>query len=373
VLAAALFAAAERRAGPVAAAVSVGAFALAADLEPVLWFSLIDAATAALVVLSLALTRRGGMLGPLVLSGLLRPEGWAASGVAGYMESAGSRIRRLVLATAAALLPLAIWIVFDLALTGDPLATWHFREELGGELGEAPPRSIGETLRLFKKQLLVEGATLLLAVGALGLLVFAVRGRAKDRESAAPLLLALVWSTVLMVETQRGSELNARYLLPVVALLALGCGLMGGTLLPLRTRTRWTIAAAAVALAFTGFAVARMDFGGAAERWSAQRRAVLQSAPTVQRVLECGRLGVVGRRHVRGTISQLSAAMRTPLSDFERADPGEGSGYAGILELDRRSGEMLPAWPRTETALGPLLVRPSCWSASGGRGFSSAG
>jgi hypothetical protein len=127
-LAGALFSAAHRRAGPVAAAVSVGAFVAAADLEHIVSSSLIDAVTAALVILSVALVGRG-TVGSLVLSGLLRPEGWVASGVAGYMESAGSQARRFALAAGAGLLPLALWTAFDLVLTGDPLATREFRED----------------------------------------------------------------------------------------------------------------------------------------------------------------------------------------------------------------------------------------------------
>jgi hypothetical protein len=371
ILAAALFAAAERRAGPVAAAVSVGAFALAADLEPVLWFSLIDAATAALVVLSLALAGRG-TVGSLVLSGLLRPEGWVASGVAGYVESAGSRVRRLALAAGAGVLPLALWVAFDLVTTGDPLATWRFREEVGAELGQGSARSIGETLRLFKHQLLLEGGTLLLAVGGVGLVVHAIRARTSGWNRAGPLVLALVWSAVLMGETQRGLELNARYLLPVVALLALGCGLLAGTLAPVRTHARWRVAAAAATLAITGLAVAQMEFGKPAERWQARGRATLLSVPAIERVLQCGRVGVSGRRYVRGTISQLAAATRAPLASFVRAESGAAAGYAGVLQVGGLGSDELPPWPRMETALGPLAVNPTC-AVSGGGGLSSPG
>src|SRR6266508_23288 len=144
VLVASLLAAGSREAGTLGGVAAVGAFVVAAPLDRVLWTSLVDAVTAALVVLAIALRGRA-RIASLVLAGLLRPEAWVLSALAGYVESAGSRLRRLLLGIGAGVLPLLLWTAFDLAVTGDPRASRRFQET--GELLSQSPR---EALGLFR-------------------------------------------------------------------------------------------------------------------------------------------------------------------------------------------------------------------------------
>ena len=123
-LAAALFWVAYRLAGTIGATVALAALGFSAALATSLRSALVDGIAAALVMLALA-TRGRTRLVCLIVVGLGRPEAWPLAGVAAYADAGGSVRRRLVhaaLATAAA--PL-IWVLTDLVLTGDPLATLH--------------------------------------------------------------------------------------------------------------------------------------------------------------------------------------------------------------------------------------------------------
>jgi hypothetical protein len=330
------------------------------------WFSLVDAVTAALVVLAIALRGRARIVS-LVLAGLLRPEAWPACALAGYVETAGSRLRRLLWAVAAGVLPIALWAVFDLALAGSPLATSNFVHDVGErEVGERLPQSPLEALGLFRSMLFAESGAVFAVVGAVGLLVHGWRRRSAREFPFAP-ALAVVWAAALYAEAMYGLELNARYLLPLVAILALGWGLLVGAFVPRMWNRRpvWIWAAAAVAVAATGLAVARMDFGRSAHRAERASLAVRRSLPAVEPVLDCGRLGFVGRRHVGTTIARLSAATRTSLSRFERVESGQAARYAGVLAVDGNETDRLPSWPIRETPVGLLAVNPDCPAALG--------
>jgi len=353
VLVAALLAAGFREAGTLGGAVAVGAFVFAAPLERVIWNSLVDAVTAALVVLAIAL--RGRLrIASLVLAGLLRPEAWLVSALAGYVESAGSRLRRLLLGIGAGVLPFVLWTAFDLALTGDPFATRKFQGT--GELLNQGPR---EALGLFRHAVTESGALFAL-VGGVGLLAHAWRNRRS--EFPFPLAVGFIWAAALLVETVYGFELNARYLLPLVAVLGLGWGLLAGSFVPLAWSRRavpiW--AAAALAIAATTFAVLRMDFTHAAQRPERVTLAVYRSLPAIEPTLACGDLGLVGRRRVGSTIARLAAVTRTSLTRFDPVEPGQASRYAAVLAVGGSQAERLPAWPVRETPLGLLAVNPRC-------------
>jgi hypothetical protein len=354
VLVAALLAAGYREAGTLGGAVAVGAFVFAAPLERVIWSSFADAVTAALVVLAIAL--RGRLrIASLVLAGLLRPEAWLVSALAGYVESAGSRLRRLLLGLGAGVLPFVLWTAFDLAVTGDPFATRKFQGT--GELLNQGPR---EALGLFRHAVTESGAVFAL-VGGVGLLAHAWRNR-RGGEFPFPFAVGFIWAAAILAETVYGFELNARYLFPVVAILGLGWGLLVGTFVPLAWSRRagpvW--AAAAVAVATTTVAVLRMDFTRAAHRPERVTLAVYRSLPAIEPTLACGDLGLVGRRRIGSTVARLAAATRTSLTRFDPMEPGKASQYAAILAVEGSQAERLPAWPVRETPLGLLAVNPRC-------------
>jgi hypothetical protein len=362
-LVASLLAVGFREGGALAGAFAVAAFLWTARLDEVVWFALIDGVTAAIVVAAVAFTGRTRMV-LLILSGLLRPEGWLASALGGYVEMAGSRARKALFAVAAGALPFVLWTAFDLLVTGELFATRRFQEGVGAELGGRMPKGPGEALELFWRKTVAEGGTLVPVLGFLGLLVHAWRGR-RTADFPFPLGLAGVWAIALIAETLYGFELNSRYILPLLALLALGCGLLAPDLLSslVSRRPAWVWTATAVAIAATSLALARMDFGRRAEKWERISLTAHRSIPAVEPVLECGRLGLVGRKHVGGTIGQLGAMTRTSLARFERVGEGAPSRYAGILAVNGSQADRLPPWPVKQTPLGPLAVNPNCQAA----------
>jgi hypothetical protein len=366
VLAAALFVAAWRRAGTLAACVAVAALAFGIDVAPAVSFGNPDAIAAALVVLALALSGWPRVV-PLVLAGLLRPEAWLVAGAAAFLEARGP-VRRVAFGAAAAVLPALLWITLDLVVAGDAFATQDWRE------GRNAPSYGGLGLvdlagRVWDR--LTEVAHLLvLVLGAAGLAVHLARTRARD---ALPAFAAGLWILALAVERSRGIELNARYFLPAAAVLALGCGLLAGEVVPERFRERFAWPAAAAAVALVAVAAATADFGLSQQESANRVTAVRDARPALEGVLECGTLATTGTRQSAAVIPHLAAATRESLHDFDVYEPG--GDWAGVLLFEahrfergrvarglRRQAEAaeLPPGPREATPLGPLVVSPDC-------------
>jgi hypothetical protein len=194
----------------------------------------------------------------LAFAGLLRPEAWAFSGLywlylmdlvprrARSRERTRrprSEILRLTLLAAAA--PL-IWVLSDLAITGDPLwsltNTRHTAETLGRETGianvpEYIPRRIGEILR----------PPVLAAAAVGGVLSLLWLRRRALFGAFAGVLAVLVFAAFASV----GLPINSRYAFLAAAILAIFCGagVFGWTCLPARDpRRRWWIAGGALVL-----------------------------------------------------------------------------------------------------------------------------
>jgi hypothetical protein len=339
VLLGALFVAAEKRAGPAAGALAVIVFLAAAGLSDVLAFQLIDAVTAALVAVALAV--RGRLrVGALIVAGLLRPEAWALAGLAAYGEA---KSRRFLAGAIAAVAAPALWVAYDALVTGDPLATAHRTDEL-----LAPARSWGEAIEHLADRVGPLGFALI----ALCLVGFAVQARqnGRDADVLLPVATVLLWPLVLVLEAHRGSPIAPRYLLPPLVVVALGASL----LVP-RLASRWVGAAAA-----TGAVVAftlTLSFG--AEHWAERVRAIKDSAPAVERVLDCGTVALAARNRKAGAyVGALAAATGHPLHDFTHRLPALPSG--GVLRL--RTGDFVPpsAWRARRTPLGLLFVSPRC-------------
>jgi hypothetical protein len=364
ILVAALLAAGHRDGGVIGAAVAGVVLVAFAPLDSFLLLSLVDAVTAALVLLGIALRGRARIV-PFVLAGLLRPEAWLASGVAAYMELGGSRLRRAVGAAAFTALPVVLWLAFDLAFARDALATREFTNGLGAaELGGPEPHGLFGSLRLLAHNFVEVGALFAL-IGAVGLIVHSWRTR-RESPVSFPLAIALVWTGSFVAEAIYGLEVNVRYFLPLVAILALGWGLLAGALVGSRWASRPELAWAAVAVVLVVVALdaAQMELDPKQGSYRAQV-AMSRSLPALEEVLECGRLGLVGRRGVGGTIGQVAASARTSLGRFERAYSGQPARFAGILAVrDRKVRLLPPSWPRRQTPLGPLAVNPSCPSAA---------
>jgi hypothetical protein len=197
------------------------------------------------------------VLALLALAGLLRPEAWAFSGlywlyliVWERRADATERTRRSRRALAgltllAASAPL-VWILSDLAITGDALwsltNTRHTAETLQritgiGNVPEYVPRRIGEILR----------APVLLGAALGGVLsLLWLRRRALDGLAAG--LLAVF---VFVVVAAAGLPINTRYAFLTAAILCVFCGagVFGWTRLASGDRRRpWWIAGGALML-----------------------------------------------------------------------------------------------------------------------------
>jgi pimeloyl-ACP methyl ester carboxylesterase len=361
-LAASLFAAAYRELGAAPAAVSVVAFAVSARIDEVIWFSLIDAVTAALIVLGLAL-RGWSRIASFVLAGLLRPEAWLVSFAAGYFEGSGSRRRRLALAVGAGLAPILLWLVIELLVSGDALSTFHFTRTAEAEEGGVAGKGLEKAISLFFRQLRVEGGLVLIILGVVGIVVHTWRRRRRREFDPMPLAALTLFSLGLVIETVRGFELNARYFLPVVAILALGCGLLVGSVVPACRKAVCVRGAALVAIAVLILVAVTMDFDRRAEFASRQNLSLERSVPLVDRALACGRLGVAGSaRGTRVMIERLAAATRTPLSRFGRIPPDDARSFATVLSLPDPNRPKPPTTLGVRVPLGRLIVRSHCLS-----------
>jgi hypothetical protein len=358
-LAAALFAAAYREGGAVPAAVSVVALALGARLDAAVAFAYVDAVVAALVLAGIAL--RGRLrIGAFVLAGLLRPEAWLVAGVAGLTETAGSLRRRAGAALAAGLAAPALWVLADVVLMRDPLGTlrWH-SDRLGAR--DPTDASWADVAPEYWDALTREGGVALALAGMLGLGLHYVLARRRGAADPTPITVAVVWSVLPAFQFGYGANLQARYLLPLVAVLALGCGLLAAALVPSRLRVRSPWPAVAVAAGVLAIVVMSMDLRQGMLREMTRNDAIAATRPAVESVLSCGRLGTTRRTAERGVIPQLAAATRRSLYEFGiyRSD-GRFAGVLHFALLRPPADPPLPAWPRHVTQLGPLAVAPGC-------------
>ena len=358
-LAAALFAAAYREGGAVAAAVSVVVLAVGARLDAAVAFAYVDGVVAALVLAGIAL--RGRLrIGALVLAGLLRPEAWLVAAVAGFTETAGSLRRRAGAALAAGLAAPVLWMLADVVLMRDPLGTLHWHSE---RLGASDPTdsSWGDVAPEYWDALTREGGAALALAGLLGLGLHYFLARRRGEADPTPIAVAVVWSVLPALQFGYGANLQARYLLPLVAVLALGCGLLGAALVPSRLRVRSPWPAVAVAAGVLAIVVMSMDLQQGMLREMTRNDAIAATRPAVDSVLSCGRFGTTRRTAVRGVIPQLAASSRRSLHEFGIYRGGRR--FAGVLHFAPRrrpADPPLPPWPRHVTQLGPLAVAPGC-------------
>jgi hypothetical protein len=355
-LAAALFVAALREGGAVAAAVAVIALAFGASLPTSVAFGLVDVVVAAFVTAGVAVRGRW-RIAAFVLAGLLRPEAWALAAVAGFTETAGSRVRRLAGAAAALAAGPALWILCDLVLTGDPLATLHYHfDHLGvrGRPGIGWPDVPAELWTALGSA----AGTVVVLGGLLGLGLHYVRARGRRDVDWLPLVVVVVWPLLIAIQAGSGANLRARYLLPVAAVLALGCGLLAASFL--RTTRPWaTWAAVAVAAGAFVVVVVSADIPRGMQDSIAKNEALAATRPTVDSVLACGRVGATPGSARRGVLPQLAAASRRSLKEFGVYRPdGE---FAAVLQLsDSVNPAPLPPWPQHAVPLGLLVVAPAC-------------
>ena len=266
----------------------------------------VDVPYLALVLLALLCEVRRPRAGWPVLvllgvAGLLRPEAWAFSGLYWLWLARGRPPRERAGLAALALAAPALWLLSDLAVTGDPLwslvNTRHTATALSRVTGAAhvpvySPRRIGEILR-------PAGLAAAAVGGVLSLLWLRERVRVL---AVAGVLAVLVFALFAAV----GLPINTRYAFGAAAVLCVFCaaGICGWTLLPRgdRRRTVWAaagglLAAGLLATAPSQLSLAHRELSTLATQQSIGDdlgRLVKPAAIT----LRCGPVGVPNHRPV---------------------------------------------------------------------------
>lgn len=356
-VAASLFTAGLRRSGAVAGMIAVAAFAFLPHLNEVIAYGLVDAVVAALVVTALA-WRGAPRLLCLVLAGLLRPEAWLLSALAGATETRGTARTRAAAAVFCGVLPAALWSATDLALTGDPLASYHRARAIisAFTLGGYRPPTWSQIPGSELHAIAAAAGPFVAIAGAIGLTTHmwtSRRGRSLD-----PLLpgAVAVWTLAPAIE-MHSAPTPLRYYLPLAALLALGCGLLAGGMAKHKADIPILAAAGAIAAIVTATMIMAYPPNGRSAR---QAAAITGSVSAIDQALRCGPLRVIGLRphsqnHPVAYISELADRTDQSIRDFVRSDEY----YAAVL-LVHGSSSPLPPWPRTRIPLGTLALRPRC-------------
>jgi hypothetical protein len=211
----------------------------------------IDIPFLALVCAALALearaARRGWpVLAVLALAGLLRPEAWLLGlGYLAYLLTAvRERSARVGLAALALAAP-ALWLTFDLILTGDPLHSLHGTRDAATRIGR--PQGLGEAVRLTPNYLVdALGAVVALAGAAGAALALAARDECR-REWLAPIVVGALGGIAFLVLGVADLPLLARYLLVPAVMLAFCCAALATawSIPELRERHRGVVVGAA--------------------------------------------------------------------------------------------------------------------------------
>lgn len=231
----------------------------------------------------------------LVLSGLLRPEGWVLAGLyALWLAWHAEGVRRLVPLAVAALAP-GLWALTDLLVTGNPLYSLTYTTGLADELGRSrSPVEVPLTGVRFLRKL--DGLPVFFAASA-GLVLAAVL--VPTRLRVPIMLLATGFGTFLLLGLAGFSVID-RYLLVTSVVLVLFAGfLLAGftTLAPGRARTLWRAGSVLGGAALVLLLVMRVNVASIRTElvFRAQAHAALTASledPAVRAARRCGPIAV---------------------------------------------------------------------------------
>jgi hypothetical protein len=368
-----LYIAGDRWAGPAGAVLSVVAFMAVGRMAEAINGALIDVITPACLVWAV-LTRGYVRVALIVVAGLLHPFVWPIAAVAGWQTArTGDRDRRRWIRVAAVSVSApTLWLLADLVVAGDALATPHwifdYREELLGDGGPSPGgwfEQIDNLGRIFAPD---PAALVVTVVGIVGLVLIARRSRAEADPDPLPLAIATVWLVFLMLYVGLGSTMQQRYLLPSQAMLAIGVGKAGSML-----ATRWTVlrgegarvAGAVLAVAIVATFLWTDDLDGARASAALRHQSIESSRAAIEAGLRCGRVGFTGTRFTAGIVGEVAARLSADLERFGTVETNEQmklvgvDGYAAIFRLHQAAGS-LPWRPIFQTDLGRVAYAPGC-------------
>ncbi|MGI8462113.1 MAG: ArnT family glycosyltransferase [Solirubrobacterales bacterium] len=203
--------------------------------------------------------RRGGVVWVLLAAaGLLRPEAWALLGLywlwMSFGEGATWPLRLKWAAYAAA--PAIVWVLIDLAVTGDPLYSQHATSETvasldrGEELADLPSALAVSMTELVKPPVILAGlAGIALAVALV------------PRRALMPGIVLLSGIATFLAIGAAGFAVIDRYLIVAAAAFCIFAGFAIAGFSALERfralRIAWAVGAAAIVVAVVAFTVAR--------------------------------------------------------------------------------------------------------------------
>jgi hypothetical protein len=188
---------------------------------------------------------RVGAMALLAAAGLLRPEAWIAAGAYLLWAARGADRRTLALLAALAAAAPVLWILSDLAVTGDPLWSLHHTRDDTALLDR--PTGLREGLEQLPRHLNFLLGPAVLAAGALG---FGGGLLAARRRTAGLAVVMVLGGAGFLALAVAGLSLQPRYLAPLAAgvVLCAAVAALGWTAPGAgdRDRARWRLAGWAV-------------------------------------------------------------------------------------------------------------------------------
>jgi hypothetical protein len=342
-------------AGLVAALLLVTRPSLVADslngLSDMLYLTLVLAAVAA----ETRRPRDGRLaLGLLVVAGLIRPEAWILLGLYGLYLLPGRDARSRAGIVAAVAAAPALWLLSDLAVSGDPLHSLHGTRELAEQLARPRSGTVAPLLVPFYVRAILGDA--IAWGGALVALAFAWTSPPRSRAALAALGTGLLGFGVLGVA---GLPLLARYLLMPAAVLAVLCAVGIAGEVPLRdARARVAVAVALGLAVAIGVPATLHDLSRTRTR-DQELRAVQGSladfvdrSRLAERMGTCGPLSAPSYRLIPLLARDLGAAPATVVAASPSRQPTAG---LLVLPASTRAGEALTGAGDIES---PLLTPP---------------
>jgi hypothetical protein len=298
----------------------------------------VDIPYLALVVWAAALEterpRRGGVVWVLLAcAGLLRPEAWVLAGAYWLWCAwpAQPPARRVRTAAYAAVAPV-LWVLTDLAATGDPAFSLRHTSSLASDLERTRPASQAPSLLVHSLSSILKWPVL---VGAmLGVVLAIVFAR---RRAALPLALTASGVVTFAAIAAVGLSVIDRYLaITALGLIVFaGVAVAGFSVLPAGhpARRPWMAAALVVAVGGAGFTATHLHPGYIDSDLKLRHTlrdevARLVKAPAFRRARRCGPVTVPNHKLIPDTRWLLNAGAGQVLA--RSALPGSGRDTPGV-------------------------------------------
>jgi hypothetical protein len=251
-----------------------------------------------------------------------------------------------------------VWLLVDLLVSGDPLASLHRARTIMSVLAPRfEPMPLGRLPWVIWSALGRSVGVLVVSVGAVGVLLQARRGIARKSFDPVPLAVLVVWVMMIAIET-RTVLFQDRYLYAATMPLLLGVAVVVGTRLPDRLKGGRALATLGAVITFA-LATQSMPAGT-----SLLYRELVAAVPAIDRALACDPIGITGytsnsfARRPGGLAPVLAAVTRHGLNQFKvnQTQPD----LSAVLVLGGRRRHRPDNWVGPRLGFGTLAVSPSC-------------